>query len=213
MGWDKSKTNPIEWAANMKDVPREAVNIFAFSIFNRVVMKTPVDTGAARQNWLVSINEDDNRVLGTDVKYKKIKRRKGENAGKVEIKRSVKLERSANDTMEQGRMAIAFAQGDDKIIIQNNLPYIKMLEFGGYGKTITTGKIFKRKKFIASNTRNIEAKTGKTIKGFSHQAPQGMVGLTLAKADRLWNAAVKAAMEMKRRDDYVQWWIDNTPEN
>jgi hypothetical protein len=40
-----------------------------------------------------------------------------------------------------------------------------------------------------------------------------MVGVTLAKADQLWDRAVKAAMEMKRRDDYVQWWIDNTPEN
>ena len=196
MGWDKSKTNPIEWCAKMKDAPRKAVNIFAFEVFKRVVEKTPVDTGQARSNWLVSINEEDNNVLGAEVKtsVKKIKRRKGENAGKTEVvrKRSVKLERSANETMEQGRMSITFAQGDDKIIIQNNLPYIKKLEFGGY-----TDK----------------SETEKTIGGFSKQAPQGMVGLTLAKAEQLWERAVKAAMEMKRRDDYVQWWIDNTPEN
>ena len=173
MGWQNSDryVNPLEWAAKMKDVPREAINAFAFSVFNRVVVKTPVDTGQARSNWLVSINEDDDRKLGADVKYKKIKRSKGKNTGKVEIKRSVKLERSATKTKEQGRMAIAFAQGDDKIIIQNNLPYIRKLEYGGF-----TDK----------------PETEKTIGGFSKQAPQGMVGLTLTNADRLWERAVKA---------------------
>ena len=164
MGWDTKggTTDPIKWAAKMKDAPRDAINIFAFSVFNRVVMRTPVDTGALRQNWLVSINEEDHSVLGAEVKYKKIKKRKGENAGKIVTKRSVKLERSANDTMRAGQMACTFAQGDDKIIIQNNLPYARRIEYGH-------SKI---------------------------QAPQGMVGLVLAQADRLWNAAVKAAKSL-----------------
>ena len=212
MGWDKSKTNPIEWAAKMKDVPREAVNIFAFSIFNRVVMKTPVDTGQARSNWLVSINEEDNNVLGAEVKtsVKKIKRRKGENAGKTEVvrKRSVKLERSGDKTIEQGRMAIAFAHGDDKIIIQNNLPYIRMLEFGGYGKAKGQGQALKGmglsdearyQKWLRDHAPEKIARKKReskiTADGHSKQAPRGMVGMTLAKADRIWNAVVKAFKE------------------
>ena len=192
MGWDPTAKNPIEWASKMKDAPREAINIFAFEIFKRVVVLTPVDTGQARSNWLVSINGEDDSVIGADVKIKKIKKRKGEDAGKTITKRSVKLERSAKDTMMVGHLAICSAQNDDKIFIQNNLPYIGKLEYGGYGKVVTVGKIFKKKKFIASNTRDESTKTGKTINGFSHQAPHGMVGLVLAKADQLWDRAVKA---------------------
>jgi|GEM_PF-740704 len=185
MGWQG--TDPIKWAAKMKDAPRNVINGFAFEVFSRVVMRTPVDTGQARSNWLVSINENDQRTLGADIKTKKITKRKGPNAGTTVTKRSVKLERNFSDTIEQGRMAIAFAQNDDKIIIQNNLPYIRKLEYGGYGKTITKGIIFKRKKFVASNTE-------KTVGGFSKQAPQGMVGLVLSKADQIWDKVAKAAM-------------------
>jgi hypothetical protein len=163
--------NPIEWAAKMKDAPREAINIFAFEIFKRVVLNTPVDTGQARSNWLVSINGEDDSVIGADVKIRKIKKRKGEDAGKTVTKRSVKLERSANDTIRVGLLATNSAQGDDKIFIQNNLPYIAALEFG------------------RSDIKN-HVKT--TPDGHSLQSPNGMVGLVLAKADQLWDRAVKA---------------------
>jgi len=178
MGWDKSTTNPLEWTAKMQDAPREAINIFAFEVFKRVVMRTPVDTGQARQNWLVSINEEDNSVLGADIKYKKVKKRKGEKAGKTVRKRTVKLERGASATMEQGRMAIAFAQGDDKILMQNNSPYIGVLEYGWFPKNPKRGG---------------ETKKGlpKTEGGYSSQAPQGMVGIVMAKADQLWKKAVQ----------------------
>ena len=193
MPWDKSATDPIQWAAKMQDAPRDAINIFAFEVFKRVVMRTPVDTGQARSNWTVSINEEDDSVMGADVKIRKVKKRKGENAGKIVRKRTVKLERNANDTMRVGLLAINSAEGDDKIIIQNNLPYIRKLEFGGYGKVVK--KLFRRKKFIASNTYDPDTKTGKTINGYSKQAPHGMVGVVLAKANQLWEAAVQAAKE------------------
>lgn len=46
----------------------------------------------------------------------------------------------------------------DKIYLSNNLPYIAKLEYGGYSKKSTSGK---------------------TVDGYSKQAPQGMVRISL----------------------------------
>ena len=60
---------------------------------------------------------------------------------------------------------------DESIFISNNLPYIYKLEYGGYGKD---GK----------------SNGSKTVDGFSRQAPSGMVGVTLAKAQTYIKQAV-----------------------
>lgn len=64
------------------------------------------------------------------------------------------------------------ADGDESIFISNNLPYITTLEYGGYSKN---------------------SKSGRTVNGFSKQAPNGMVGVTLANNENIFNAAVKKA--------------------
>ena len=183
MPWKKGGkyTDPITWCANMKGAPRDAVNIFAFSILNRVVMKTPVDTGAARQNWLVTINQE------TDA--------------------SDPEKTSGGRVLTNGKKVIESAKGDDKIIIQNNLPYIRMLEFGGYGKAQGQGQALKGRglsdearyqKWLRDHHPDKDKFVGKkkeskiTADGHSKQAPRGMVGVTMAKADRIWNAVVKA---------------------
>jgi len=152
MGWSAEGVNPIEWATKMKNAPREVINAFAFKVFEGVVLKTPVDTGACRQNWLVTLNTE------TDAK--------DEN-------------KTSGNVLADGGGVIQNANGDDKIFIQNNLPYAPVLEYGGYPNPPKhSGK----------------TKTGlsKTINGFSRQAPNGMVGLTLAKANQMFDAAVNA---------------------
>jgi len=176
MPWDKSATDPLKWAASAGSIPPNAIKIFAFEIFNRVVMRTPVDTGAARQNWLVTLNgETDEFDL-----YKK----KG---GRV---------------MSDGGKVIESAKGDDTIVIQNNVPYINMLEFGGYGKAKGQGEslIGKKRKAIIPKGDSPPAEKQKdekqskiTSDGFSIQAPHGMVGVTLAKVNQLWEKAVQVA--------------------
>lgn len=64
-------------------------------------------------------------------------------------------------------------EGDESIFISNNLPYIETLEYGGYPKDPKGGN-------------------GKTINGYSKQAPEGMVGVTLANNENIFNAAVRA---------------------
>ena len=63
------------------------------------------------------------------------------------------------------------ALGDESYFISNNLPYIGTLEYGGYPENPKGGK-------------------GKTVNGFSKQAPKGMVGVTLVEAERYLRRAV-----------------------
>lgn len=63
--------------------------------------------------------------------------------------------------------------GDETIFISNNLDYIEKLEYGGYPNPPKGGK-------------------GKTVNGFSKQAPNGMVGVTLANNENIFNAAVRS---------------------
>jgi len=155
MGWDPSATNPIEWASKMKDAPREAINNFAFRIFSGVVEKTPVDTGAARQNWLVTLNAETDEC--------------DEN-------------KTSGNVLAEGGAVIETAKGDDRILIQNSLPYIATLEFGGYPNPPKKGGV---------NEKGLP----KTVGGFSSQSPNGMVGCTLAKADQLFEQAVNAVKD------------------
>ena len=63
--------------------------------------------------------------------------------------------------------------GDESIFICNNLSYIGVLEYGGYPNPPKKG-------------------SGKTVNGYSKQAPEGMVGVTLANNQNIFNAAVRS---------------------
>lgn len=75
--------------------------------------------------------------------------------------------------------------GDEPIYISNNLPYITTLEYGGYPSPVKKG------------TYNKKTKTWeiRSAGGYSKQAPNGMVGVTLANNENIFNAAVKRAEE------------------
>lgn len=64
-------------------------------------------------------------------------------------------------------------EGDETIYISNNLPYIATLEYGGFPKNPKKG-------------------SGKTIDGYSKQAPEGMVGVTLANNANIFDSAVRS---------------------
>ena len=67
-------------------------------------------------------------------------------------------------------------EGDESIFISNNLPYITKLEYGGYPNPPKKG-------------------SGKTRNGYSKQAPQGMVGVTLANNENIFESAVRSVKE------------------
>lgn len=65
--------------------------------------------------------------------------------------------------------------------LSNNLPYINALEYGEYPKSVKKGSYNRKRKAYQIRSAN----------GFSKQAPNGMVRITLAKFNRRLKANVK----------------------
>lgn len=122
----------------------------AFDLFTRIVQKTPVDTGRARASWNISIGEPvftvapDNQPAMTE----------------------------ADIRAKASRMLAAGRKLTEPVWITNNLPYIIVLEEGGY-------------------PINPKKKTGKTKGGFSVQAPHGMVALSIEEVTLKMNLLTK----------------------
>jgi hypothetical protein len=148
---------PIE---NIEEVRRA----YAFEIFSRVVKRTPVDTGAARGNWIPTTGSPSEEV--TDNKDK-----------------------SGNQTLQRIKTVVEQATGDDSLCLSNNLPYIAKLEYGGYPNPPKHGG--KTKEYTRKDETKVGG-LPKTVNGFSRQAPQGMVGLVSAQAGQIFNDAVNA---------------------
>lgn len=76
---------------------------------------------------------------------------------------------------------VPVAEESEDYYISNNLSYIKTLEYGGYPNPPKRGSYDKKKKRWVKKSAN----------GFSKQAPNGMVGVTMADAQNLFNEALK----------------------
>jgi len=90
--------------ATEKDL-RNVLQATALKITERVIKRTPVDTGRARGNWQIGINHRPQSVL------KKTDKRGGQ-------------------TTKKASSSISRAKATDRISIINNLPYIEVLEMG-----------------------------------------------------------------------------------
>jgi hypothetical protein len=137
---------PVDgWWEKQKDKIKAARTGYAINILNKVIDRTPVNTGAARANWKVIL--------------------KGHRA------RFNKKFTDADAAKAEGAAVLEGAGIDDVVSIKNNAPYINMLEYGGYPNPPKKG-------------------TGKTINGFSTQAPNGIVGVALAASSKMFADAV-----------------------
>jgi len=125
----------------------------AFDMFRKVILKTPVDTGRARGNWMIGIN-------------------------KVPIGSAPDIA-SKKDVLGSIATGIESVKAGDTVVLANTLPYIGVLEYGGYPKNPIGGSkgrkaVFKKGKKMRSAMRQI-----KSVGGFSYQAPQGMVRISI----------------------------------
>jgi hypothetical protein len=132
--WEENKMaewtiDPSKFVQGTIDNIDKVRRIYAFEIFRRVVERTPVHNddytkrgkkrkkqypgGATRQNWLVTLNNEDTSY---DPNKKK--------GGRV---------------MSNGKKVIESAKGDDTIILQLNTPNANMLEYGGWPKNPKNG--------------------------------------------------------------------------
>ena len=114
-----------------------------FRRISGVVLLTPVDTGRARSSWNVSVGEPDGSV--------------SESVGKA-------------PTASSAGSALRSLGVYQTVWIASGLPYIKVLEYGGYPKDPVRG----------SWDRGAKEWRIKSVGGYSKQAPRGMVRLTVA---------------------------------
>lgn len=94
-------------------VPEELnklVQRLSLQVLRRVVLKTPVDTGRARGNWIVAVNRIPQGI--------------------VEIEKLTRQE-ATDLSLSRGIPVIEKSKPFTAISIANNLPYIGVLEFGG----------------------------------------------------------------------------------
>lgn len=106
-----------------------------------VVARTPVDSGRARSSWTVSVGEPRATVPPESGSYQ-----------------------PADSSTAMA--ALSGLQPGQTVWISSALPYIVVLEFGGYPNPPQGGE-------------------GKTTNGYSRQAPQGMVRVTFEDLKRI----------------------------
>lgn len=83
---------------------------------------------------------------------------------------------SDQDVIDRMTSDVLSIKGIDAFTLTNNLPYAEVIEYGGYPKTPkNTTSVF------GANV----SQTGKTINGFSKQAPQGVVRVNAMRFQNL----------------------------
>jgi len=117
----------------------DAVKATIFRVAELVIKRTPVDTGRARGNW--------QSTIGTPTSAPTLKKDK---AGTTTVVRA----QNVINSLEMGQT----------FFLTNNLPYIYVLEYGGYPLNPKKGQ--------------------KTVGGYSKLAPQGMLRVSLSEIAR-----------------------------
>jgi hypothetical protein len=116
-----------------------------FRRLSGVVLLTPVDTGRARSSWNVALGQPDTSWPSCD-----------------SIPRSIDAAAAAAALRRLGTY--------DTVWITSSLPYIKVLEYGGYPASPGRGT------WDPSARQWVVKSSG----GYSRQAPRGMVRITVA---------------------------------
>ena len=132
-----------EDAIHQVDVIRRKVSL---DVFARVVEKTPVDSGRARGNWQTSVG--------------------------VPITAPIeRTDKPGGAVLSEAAHVVQASRVSDSVFLSNNVPYILVLEYGGYPQVVKKGTYDKKKKRYEK----------KSSGGFSKQAAAGMVQVTLAE--------------------------------
>jgi len=106
-------------ANNLPGETNRVVKQCALAVDQTVVLATPVDTGRARSNWLVSLGNPVEQVIDP---YQPLP--KGTNPDKVGETGN------ARGAIEQGKQVITSRQPEQTVFITNNVDYIGYLNEG-----------------------------------------------------------------------------------
>jgi hypothetical protein len=97
---------PDQQAEKLADRANRAVRMLALEALSRIVLRTPVDTGRARGNWLVGVGDP---VRGYDPEG---------------------FDPAGTDTIQTGQAILNAAAPGEVLYITNSVPYIVPLEHG-----------------------------------------------------------------------------------
>lgn len=125
----------------------------SFDLFRKVILKTPVDTGRARGNWMVGVNT-------------------------IPIAMSIGIDKN-KDILSRIVSDISAAKAGDSVALANTLPYIGVLEYGGYPKNPKYGSAGRKAKYRKGEKIQSAMRQIKSTNGFSYQAPHGMVRVSI----------------------------------
>lgn len=147
-----------KYAEAKKKTLLEVRKAVAVILYTDIAKRTPVDTGRARGNWQMTIGADS----------------------------TAQTERHCGEGNVSGMVAeetekLKGVNGDEKIYIHNNVPYITALEFGGYPKEVKKGTYVKGQGYVI-----------KSEGGYSKRAPHGMVGVAMTNM----SARIRRAIRM-----------------
>lgn len=104
-----------------KQAPKIAVQVTnkaVLELFTKIVMDTPVDTGRARGNWQVSIGQGISEPTTAE-------------------------DKDGGSTISKATGTMTGDKSTAAIFIQNNLPYIKKLEYGHWSRKAPNGMLRK----------------------------------------------------------------------
>jgi hypothetical protein len=147
-----------------------AHRVLHLEALRRVVLKTPVNFGTARANWQSTLDAPA--------------------SGKVAV-------RSDDEVIAEGQRVVAGLQPYSASFIANNSDHIEILELGGFVPADPESSTEANKKRRASRSSRDRWRAaavtgdegGPLVRGgYSLQAPQGMVGITV---EELRNAQVE----------------------
>lgn len=134
-----------KFAENFGDGAEQVIRGVSIKLFTAIIESTPVDEGRARANWFTTTREPSTKTTSN-------------------------TDKTGSGSVAQVQKVIVGVKDWSVFTLTNNLPYIEVLEFGGY-------------------------KDGpKTVGGFSKQAPQGMLRNNINRFNKLLEQEAKKAL-------------------
>jgi hypothetical protein len=145
------------FAKKAQDKAEQAIRKVVIDLSNRIVLKTPVDSGRLRANWQLTLNRPAIGELDEEDK----------NGGKTIARNTSK--------------AFGLRLGQT-VFITNNMPYAKIVEFGGFPNPVELGTYIpkgKRREVPGGGSVVGPAYIKLSQGGYSIQSPQGMVRVSI----------------------------------
>ena len=149
---------PAVLAAKVNKRVEDWVRLTVISMFTRVVMRSPVDTGRFRANWLL-----------------------GYGAPEVTTHDGVDPDGGGRSQLI-ARAVMSWPVGGI-VYLTNSLPYARVLEYGEYPNPPKFGSKKRGEDGVAIHVQG----------GYSMQAPNGMVRVTVAEFDQASQEAAREA--------------------